>query len=123
MKKYFNFFLYLFLILLLLLPQSSTKATSFNDLELHSNCILLMEKETGEVLFERNGYTKMYPASTTKILTAILVLEKCYLNEIVEVSQSALSAVPPTYTTAGLKVRRKISYRGTVIYNVNTFRK
>lgn len=45
----------------------------------------------------------MYPASTTKILTAILVLEKCYLNERVKVSSSAVNSVPSDYTKANLK--------------------
>lgn len=80
----------------------------FNSIELHSNCLLLMEKTTGDVLYERNGYAKMYPASTTKILTAIIVLENCYLNEVVTVSQSSISNVPPTYSVSGLKAGEKL---------------
>ena len=67
-----------------------------------------MEKNTGDILFEKNGYQKMYPASTTKILTAIIVLEKCYLNELVTVSHNALYSVPATYTISGLKVGEKL---------------
>ena len=63
-----------------------------------------MEKETGDILYEKNAYTRMYPASTTKMLTAIIVLENCYLNEIATVSSTALSAVPSSYTTAHLQV-------------------
>ena len=76
------------------------------DLEIFSDCILMIEKNTGDFLYAKNAYKKMYPASTTKILTAILVLENCNLNETVTVSSSALEAVPPTYAVAKLKVRR-----------------
>lgn len=47
----------------------------------------------------------MYPASTTKILTAILVLENCDLNEIATVSSVAVRSVPATYATSGLQIR------------------
>ena len=38
---------------------------------------ILIEVETGKILYEKDAYTKVYPASTTKILTAILALENC----------------------------------------------
>ncbi len=82
--------------------------TSFDDLTIYADCILLIEKETGDVLFERNAYETMYPASTTKILTAILVLENCDLDEVATVSYSAVHSVPSSYTTANLQVRRRI---------------
>lgn len=37
----------------------------------------------------KNVYTKMYPASTTKIVTALLILENCKLDEVVTVSENA----------------------------------
>jgi len=77
--------------------------TSSVDPKISSPCVLLIEKETGDILYEKNAYDRMYPASTTKILTAIIVLEKCYLNERVVVSSSAISSVPPSYTKANLQ--------------------
>ena len=41
------------------------------------------------VPYGKNLFTKMYPASTTKILTALIVLEKCKLDEVVTVSELA----------------------------------
>lgn len=74
-----------------------------SELNIFTDCVLLVEKETGDVLYEKNAYEKMYPASTTKMLTAIIVLENCYLNDTVTVSESAISAVPRGYTTAHLR--------------------
>lgn len=81
---------------------------SSDDLTLHSNCLLLMEKNTGDILYEKNAYEKMYPASTTKIMTAILVIENCYLNEVVTVSSSSISAVPPSYSLSGLQAGEEL---------------
>ena len=51
----------------------------------------------------------MYPASTTKILTAILALEKCNLDDIVTVSKSAISSIPSGYSSAYLSEGEEIS--------------
>lgn len=45
----------------------------------------------------------MYPASITKILTAIVVMEHCNLDDTVTVSQSAIDGVEYGYLTANLK--------------------
>ena len=41
-----------------------------------------------------NSEEQLFPASTTKILTAIITLEKCDLNSVVTVSRSAVLSVP-----------------------------
>ncbi len=42
---------------------------------IHAKGALLMDMETGKVLWEQNGYQLFEPASTTKILTALLALD------------------------------------------------
>ena len=86
---------------------SDAEKPNINDLTINSECILMVEKETGDILYERNVYEKMYPASTTKTLTAIIILEKCSLNEVATVSSTAVKSVPSSYTTANLQPRRK----------------
>lgn len=44
---------------------------------------------TNEVSFSKNIYDKMYPASTTKILTAIIILKKANLDDLVTISKKA----------------------------------
>ncbi|MCF0228658.1 MAG: D-alanyl-D-alanine carboxypeptidase [Parasporobacterium sp.] len=51
--------------------------------EVDGEAIVLMEANTSAKLFSRNEDQIMYPASTTKILTAIVVLENCSLDETV----------------------------------------
>lgn len=57
--------------------------------ETFSKHIICIERTTGEVLFEKDAYTKTAMASTTKIMTAIIVLENCDLSESVEISSKA----------------------------------
>nr|HML46527.1 D-alanyl-D-alanine carboxypeptidase family protein [Clostridia bacterium] len=58
--------------------------------QLVADAFVLMEAESGDILFERNADKLMYPASTTKIMTALLALQFCDLNEEVNVNESAV---------------------------------
>lgn len=64
---------------------------------------LLLDVKTGEILYAKGAYKKMYPASTTKLMTAILVLENCKLDDIVTVSHNAIFSIPVGYSHASLK--------------------
>lgn len=52
---------------------------------------LVMDAENGQVLYEKEADRKMYPASTTKIMTALVALENSSLDEMVEISPEASS--------------------------------
>ena len=51
---------------------------------------LVMDVLTGKVLYEKNAHSPFEPASTTKIMTAILALEKGNLSDIVVTSEEPL---------------------------------
>lgn len=68
-----------------------------------------MDNSTNAVLYNKNENQKVYPASTTKILTAIIVLEKCNLNDVVTASDTAVMNVPEGYTTAEIKVNEQLT--------------
>lgn len=57
--------------------------------QLYAKSAIVIEQETGKVIFEKNADDRMYPASTTKILTALLGLEFGNYEETVYVSESA----------------------------------
>ncbi|MFW6035590.1 MAG: D-alanyl-D-alanine carboxypeptidase, partial [Halothermotrichaceae bacterium] len=50
---------------------------------------VLIDVETGQVLYNKNMNVKSFPASTTKILTTIIAIEECDLKETVTVSRKA----------------------------------
>lgn len=62
-----------------------------------------MDAESGNILYEKNGYAKIYPASTTKVLTAILVLENLPLDEKIVASKNAINSVPLESSVMGIK--------------------
>lgn len=74
-----------------------------------SPAAILIEANSGKVLYEKNADQIMYPASTTKILTAILTIENCDLDEIVTVNYNAISSIPSGYSIADLKADEEIS--------------
>src|SRR5262249_7761657 len=59
-----------------------------------ADAALVMDIGTGEVLFERNTSEPLPPASTTKVMTAILALESGRLDETFRVSVNASEAPP-----------------------------
>ena len=54
---------------------------------------ILIDADTGAILYEKNAYTKCYPASTTKILTGLLTVENCGMDETVTFSRAAANSV------------------------------
>ena len=78
-----------------------------DDLQITSEAALLIDSATGKTLYAKNEKEKKYPASTTKILTAILTIENCNLDDEVIVDYESLAIVPSGYTTATLQVGEK----------------
>lgn len=54
---------------------------------------ILIDAKSGEILYAKNPHKKMVPASTLKILTGILIIEKGNLGDIVTVSENAATRV------------------------------
>lgn len=67
---------------------------------------VLIDSKSGKILYAKNADQTMAPASTTKILTAIITLEKCKLTDIVTASKDATEVEP---SAIGLKEGEKIT--------------
>ena len=112
MKKYrFPSILLLLSLLcsLLCLPVSAAE-----ELELHCTNAVLIDANYDEVLFEKNAYDKAYPASMTKVMTALLTLEAMEEGIIsgstmVTVSDYAARKDFPDESTANLKSGEQMS--------------
>ncbi len=55
---------------------------------------IVMEINSGTILYEKNSDEVNYPASITKIMTTMLALENCELNEVVTFSKDAIKNTP-----------------------------
>lgn len=56
---------------------------------------ILMDADTGAILYAKNIHQKEYPASTTKILTTLIASERCSMDEIVDFSYDAVHDIDP----------------------------
>ena len=79
------------------------------SIEVYAPSAILMDMNTGKVLYEKNIDEKMYPASITKVLTAIIVLENCSLEEIATVSYDAVMNVDFGYVSANLQIGEELT--------------
>lgn len=59
-----------------------------------SQTAVVIEAETGTVLFDKNSGKKMFPASITKLMTALLALENCEKDEVMTTSHNAVYSLP-----------------------------
>ena len=64
---------------------------SFPDNQLHAQAAVLVDGETGRILYEKNANKEMAMASTTKIMTCLVALENSKPDDIVTISQYAAS--------------------------------
>lgn len=61
--------------------------------EIGAQSAILMEVNTGTILYSKNIHDQLYPASITKILTGLIAMENCALDEIVNVSYEAVNSI------------------------------
>lgn len=79
----------------LLLP-AFPAASAEKIIPLFSEAAILMDADTGQILFEKNSRQRMYPASITKVMTGLLALTCLDPKAQLTVSQTAVNAVPST---------------------------
>ena len=99
-------FILSFLILTVLFTNLNIVYATDNDAsapQISSGAAILIDNKTNKILYDKNANERMFPASTTKIMTAILVLENCDLDEIVSASYDALMNIPEGYVTAEIQ--------------------
>lgn len=76
--------------------------TQDGDSSLTAEAGALFNVSDGTVLYSKNAYEKLYPASTTKVMTAILLLEEGNLSDQVKVTEDAVITESGA-TLAGIK--------------------
>ena len=116
-------FLALFLTLVLslcLVPFASATGddgpTLPEDPDILAKAALLMDVETGTVVYAKNEHEELYPASLTKIMTALLTLEaidegKLTMDQELTATASALEGLASDGSSAGIKVGETMSVR------------
>ncbi len=103
-----------FLSAISILPAvNTTKAKSYSS-------EIVMEVSTNRVLYESNATEKKFMASTTKILTAIVVIENCNLSDVVTVTQKTVGVEGSSiYLEVGEKISVKDLLLGLMLRSGN----
>jgi len=112
MKKFLSFLLCLTLTLGLLPAGTAFAAASWpENVSISADGGILMDAGSGAVLYEKNAKEAYFPASITKILTALIVIENCDLDDMVTFSNSAVNTLEPGASILGARVGDKMSVR------------
>ncbi|MBO5410109.1 MAG: D-alanyl-D-alanine carboxypeptidase [Clostridia bacterium] len=102
MKKFISLILAAITVTCAFLPASAVYDAKKEKLTLYSDSYLLLSAENGEVIFSKNPGKQTPPASLTKIVTAIVVIENCTdLSSVVTVPQSAIDDLKGTGSSLG----------------------
>jgi D-alanyl-D-alanine carboxypeptidase (penicillin-binding protein 5/6) len=96
MKRLFKLISLVCVILLLFNYSAFAKAEPANDLNIQAKSAVLMEASTGKILYEQNSHEKLPPASVTKVMTMLLIMEaidngKISFDDMVTSSEYAAS--------------------------------
>ena len=117
MSKFITFIMIVFLVLS---NQLYTSAAGNQSLEIKSEAAVLLDSETNAVLYNKNGEERLFPASLTKIATAIYAIEKGNLDDVVTVSARAVNEEGTrVYLEEGEKVPLKMLIQGMLINSGN----
>ena len=84
------------------------------DIQLEATAAILLDMGSGQVLYEQDADAQRYPASITKIMTALLTLEaigreELSMDTVVTVPVEALMGLPKDSSTAGLRSGEEIT--------------
>lgn len=65
---------------------------------------IVMDIDSGSILYSKNGFDKVFPASTTKVLTAIIAIENLDLEKTVVASENAILSTPDGSSVMYIKI-------------------
>ena len=105
-------FLSLSLVFCMLLSGLSFAA----DVDIDAKAALLIDQKTGQVLYSKNADEKLYPASITKLMTALIISEEQEdFSEKVTVTETALENLSAAGSTVGLEAGEEITVDNLLI--------
>ncbi len=113
MKKLLSilFVISILIVSVFCVPAGASYDEIMESMTLYSDCLLLVSADNNEVIFAKNEGKQTSPASLTKVITAIVVLENCdNLNRLVTVTESAIRELDGTGSSlGGLQVGEQVS--------------
>lgn len=97
------------------LPQQTFAAPAWpSNISIEAEGGIVMDADSGAVLYGKNLHESYFPASITKILTALIVIENCDLDEIVTYSHNAVYNVESGSSSAGIDEDDQLTVRDSL---------
>jgi len=119
--KYFNFIINFFVFLLL-------AQKTFSNIEINARYVILQDHLSGEILYEREADEQIYPASMTKIMTAIVAFDllkkgETSLDEKITISEKAWRLSQSGYSSMFIMLNDEVTVedllKGIIIVSGN----
>lgn len=96
---------------------------SFSLPEVKAESAILMDMKTGRVIYSKNPHERRYPASTTKIMTAILALELGNMSDVVTADVASLAPITNEDSHMGILIGEELTMEqlinGMMVYSAN----
>ena len=115
-------------IIFLILIFSLFHQKSYSSIEVEAPYIILQDHHSGEILYEKNADAKIYPASMTKIMTAIVTFDllkkgETSLDEMITISEKAWRMSQSGYSSMFIMLNDQVSVedllKGIIIISGN----
>jgi serine-type D-Ala-D-Ala carboxypeptidase (penicillin-binding protein 5/6) len=111
MKRFIAFFF--IIVSMVTLTPSGLAETKRVLPNLQAQGALVMEQDTGKIIYNKALHKRLYPASTTKILTALIAIEKGDLKDVVTVGKE-INLIQGDSSKAGLYIGQRISLKNLI---------
>lgn len=112
MKKFLSILLCVTLLLGIIPARTTYAAASWpSGVSIAADGGILMDADSGTVLYGKNIHEPYYPASITKILTALVIIKHCDMDDTVTFTHSAVNTLEPGASILGARVGDEMSVR------------
>lgn len=81
---------------------SAQESSALTPPSLYAKAAVLMDADTGQVIYGKSMHAKKYPASTTKLMTLLLAMEKGNPSDVVTINDECVKTVPRNTTHIAL---------------------
>lgn len=98
------------LLALTIYPNYITAAEAPVPPTLYSEAAVLMDADTGQVIYGKEMHARKYPASTTKLMTLLLAMERGNPKDIVTINDECVKTVPRNTTHIALTQGEQLTF-------------
>ncbi len=79
--------------------------------EINAESAIVMDLDTGDILYEKAAYTERYPASITKVLTCLIAIKQGNLNDVLTISESVMNQAEEGSSSIGLVAGEQLTLK------------